>query len=53
VSHYVCDRCGSEATFERRSIAVFEGDVPVGNALVLTCSDCDALQEVLSAPTDR
>jgi hypothetical protein len=25
----------------------------VGNALVLTCSDCDALQEVLSAPTDR
>ena len=52
MSHYVCDRCGSEATFERRSIAVFESDVPVGNALVLTCSDCGVLHEVLSAPTD-
>jgi hypothetical protein len=53
VSHYVCDRCESEATFERRSIAVWEGDVPVGNALVLTCSECDVLHEVLAAPAEE
>jgi hypothetical protein len=51
MSDYVCGHCGATATFERRSVAVWEGDVPVGNALVLTCSECDVLQDVLTAPT--
>jgi ribosomal protein L37AE/L43A len=53
MSEYVCDRCEATATFERRSVAVWEGDVPVGNALVLTCSACGVLHEVLSAPTEN
>jgi ribosomal protein L37AE/L43A len=52
VSEYVCDGCGETATFERRSVPVWEGDVPVGNAFVLTCSECGVLQEVLSAPVE-
>jgi hypothetical protein len=53
MSAYRCPQCERQAAFERQSIAVFEGEVPVGNALVLTCSECEALHEVLSAPTDR
>jgi DNA-directed RNA polymerase subunit RPC12/RpoP len=51
MTEYVCDRCGATATFERRSVAVWEGEVPVGNALVLACSECGVLHEVLSGPT--
>ncbi|WP_380675793.1 hypothetical protein [Salinigranum sp. GCM10025319] len=53
MSEYVCEHCGETATFQRRSVAVWEGDVPVGNALVLNCSECGVLQEVLSAPTEN
>ncbi|WP_318569406.1 hypothetical protein [Salinigranum marinum] len=53
MSEYVCEHCGATATFERRSVAVWEGDVPVGNALVLTCSACGVLQRVLDAPTEN
>ncbi|WP_162562460.1 hypothetical protein [Salinigranum rubrum] len=48
---YVCEHCGESASFERQSVTVWEGEMPVGNALVLTCSECGVLQEVLSAPT--
>lgn len=51
MSEYVCDQCGESATFERQSVAVWEGEIPVGNAFVLTCSECGVLHEVLSAPT--
>jgi ribosomal protein L37AE/L43A len=53
MSEYVCEHCGTTATFERRSVAVWEGDVPVGNALVLTCSECGVLQRVLDAPAEN
>jgi ribosomal protein L37AE/L43A len=53
VSEYVCGSCEETATFERRSVPVWEGDIPVGNAFVLTCSECETLQEVLSAPTEN
>lgn len=53
MSEYVCAHCGGSASFERQSIAVWEGDVPVGNALVLTCSECGVLQDVLSAPVEN
>jgi ribosomal protein L37AE/L43A len=51
MSEYVCEDCGETATFQRRSVTVWEDEMPVGNALVLTCSECGVLQEVLSAPT--
>lgn len=53
MSEYVCEHCGQSASFERLSVAVWEGDVPVGNALVLTCSECAVLQDVVSAPTEN
>ncbi len=51
VTEYVCEHCGESASFERQSVTVWEGEMAVGNALVLTCSECSVLQEVLSAPT--